>query len=233
MPNKLRWLGFQQPNSYDMLDDQHFARFGLPRVINDQPVNGGSFDAADFGAYRPDEAVAALPKLNQMIMLNWERCMGWKYGVRWVVATIEALKKRRPDCRVGMFDFRDGGACDEVVDLWWPSATVTEATVPMGAYEKDAALYWLGMRFRTYHAAIARATGSDREVIPVLHVKDMDGDKIRSVLTMLAMLPSELRRIATWAYIERADALGYVHTVAKIKAVEDRWDALNGARGVA
>lgn len=233
MSNPLRWLGPQQPNTYDMLDDQHFARFGLPRVIDDQPVNGGSFDAADFGAYRPDEAVAALSKLNQMVMLNWERCRGWKYGARWVAATIEALKKRRKDCRVGMFDFRDGGACDEMVDLWWPSATISAPIVPMGAYEKDAVLQWLTMRFRTYHSAIARANMTCGEVIPVLHVQEMDGDKIRTVLSMLGMLPREMRRVATWAYVERKDALGYVQIVSKIKAVEDRWEAINATRGVA
>lgn len=233
MSNPLRWLGPQQPNTYDMLDDAHFARFGLPRVIDDQPVNGGSFDAADFGAYRPDEAVAALPKLNQMVMLNWERCRGWKNGAKWVAATIEALKWRRRDCRVGMFDFRDGGACDEIVDLWWPSATISAPIVPMGAYEKDAVLQWIAMRFGTYCRAIARCYDGKREVIPVLHVQEMDGDKIRTVLSMLGMLPGEMRRIATWAYIERADALGYVHTVSKIRAVEDRWDAINKARGVA
>lgn len=233
MPNKLRWLGPQQPNTYDMLDDAHFAKFGLPRVIDDQPVNGGSFDAADFGAYRPDEAVAALPKLNEMVMLNWERGRNWKYGARWVEATIGALKKRRPDCRVGMFDFRDGGACDELVDLWWPSATISAPIVPMGAYEKDAVLHWISMRFGTYMSAIARCYDGKREVIPVLHVQEMDGDKIRTVLSMLGMLPREMRRIATWAYVERKDALGYVQITSKIKAVEDRWDAINAARGVA
>lgn len=232
MSNPLRWLGPQQPNTYDMLDDAHFARFGLPRVIDDQPVNGGSFDAADFGAYRPDEAVAALPNVGEFVMLNWERCRGWKRGAKWVAATNNALKRRRPGCRVGMFDFRDGGACDEIVDLWWPSATISEPLMPIGAYEKDAVLHWLSMRFATYHAAISKA-GAFREVIPVLHVDEMDGDKIRHVLGMLAMLPKRVRRVATWANIPLADELHFVHTTAKIDALQQRWTALNVARGVA
>lgn len=230
--SRLRWLGHEQPNTYDMLDDGHFARFGLPRTWNGQVFNGGTFAGADVSTYRVEEAVAALPLLNQYVMLNWERCSGWKEGgVVWVKRTIAALKARRPDCLVGMYDFRDQGACDDVVDLWWPSATVDAPMHPMGRFEKDAVLHWLNMRHATYHAALRRAEIGNREVIPVLHVNNANGDQLATSLNLLAAMPRRLTKLATWANVGKNDHNGYLQATAKMDAVEARWRALVAARG--
>lgn len=230
--NPLRWLGVTQPNSYDMIDDSHFAKYGMPRVYEGQAVNGGSFAAGDPSAFRVDEAVAALKVLNELVMLNFERCVWSEAALPWIRMIIDALRKRRPNVRVGMFDFRDGGICDGLVDLWWPSATITSPEAPMGQFEKDQLLHWLSMRHATYHAAIAKAAARGGEVIPVLHTQEMDGDKVRNVLAMLSMLPTSVRRICCWANVARTDQLGYIHQTGKMLAIEARWKAINDARGV-
>lgn len=230
--NPLRWIGLTQPNSYDMIDDSHFARFGMPRVYEGQDVNGGSFAAGDLSAFRVTEAVAALKGLNKLVMLNFERCIWSEAALPWIRAILDALRVRRPDVLVGMFDFRDRGMCDDLVDLWWPSATITAAEVPFGQFEKDRLLHWLAMHHATYHAAIRKAEARGGEVIPVLHTAEMNGDQIRAVLASLAMLPASVRRVACWANVARTDQLGYIQQSGKMQAIESRWKAINDARGV-
>ncbi len=230
--NPLRWLGLTQPNSYDMIDDSHFAKFGMPRVYEGQPVNGGSFAAGDLSAFRVDEAVAALKSVNELVMLNFERCVWSEAALPWIELIFRSLQKRRANVRIGMFDFRDGGICDALVNLWWPSATITAAEVPVGQFEKDRLLAWLSMRHATYHAAIRKAEARGGEVIPVLHTAEMNGDQIRAVLGCLAMLPASVRRVACWANVARTDQLGYIQQSGKMLAIETRWKAINDVRGV-
>jgi hypothetical protein len=137
-----------------MLDDGLFAQYGLPRFYEGQAINGGTFAAGKIEDYRPDLAIANI-ELKELIMLNWERVSwGNGAGLPWVIKTIDAIRAKRKDApkdapkgtpkntKIGIFDFRDRGECDSVVDIWWPSATLTEAaTKRYGQYEKDALLH--------------------------------------------------------------------------------------------
>lgn len=202
-----------------MLDDAIFAQSGLPRVYNNQPINGGSFANANLDTYDPSQALllAGYTSLPEYVMLNFERIPDWTGAGPWLTKTIKAVKKLNPRCKIGLYDNRDGDQYRSMFETTFPSASISDGVDPW-PLQNSFYNQWLKLRYKT-------CSGSNP--IPVLHPMDIPKDNIVKILGMLQA--RGVSNICLWSWCSTALDLEKSRRI--YDSIETIWNQMTNARG--
>ena len=242
-PRPLRWFGDSHTGAYQdqisQIDEGIFVRGGLPRIWNGEVQNGGSLltpkiplEKCDF-ATPLREWVKANGPIREDAYLNLEHLKPANETARpWIVRMIEAVKEVGGfDIRIGQFDNRMGFETMDLFDFHLISVTSEGSFRPIG-YEKEFIETWIRQRHRQLYETKARFPNA--EIIPLLHIKDMNGDTLRTALGLLAAMPTTLfRRICFWTNVlpnTPSTNLELLHAGTRMDELEAIWARLDSLR---
>lgn len=178
-------------NTYSMIDDGVFAHGGMPRVLDHgTEVNGGSFDRGDIDKFDPHMGLECFgfteETLRPIVLFNWERVRGWPHAEPWLRKAMDAVRERRADTTIHIYDPNDHFMWAEMVDGYIVSCNG-----------------WLQHRPRAWQIE-TRARGMERRgVIPMLHPLTETGWK-ESMWRFRATYP-DITNMALWGVIRKEE----------------------------
>lgn len=188
-PKGIRGLELHaEDNTYSMIDDGVFAHGGMPRVEDSgDEVNGGSFVRGDLEKFDPHKGLETFgfteQTLRPIVLFNWERVRGWPHAEPWLRKAMDAVRERRSDTTIYLYDPADHFMWNHLVDGYMVSCN---------GYLSHRPLAW---QIETR----ARGMGLEK-VMPMLHPLTEPGWK-ESMWRFRATHP-EITNMALWGVVK-------------------------------